>query len=117
MGRRRTRLRDYRTQSHSRSFRRLRLEKKERSVRSSKARRARWLLEQFRVRGTTPIAGAIIEIETSQRLIVTMAGVSRENVSRQRKKLQKARVLSQIARTLQLFWPEDLKQLTINRQL
>ncbi len=86
------------------------------SAYSLKARLARWLLEQFHVQGIKPIAGATIEIETSQRLIATMAGVSRETVNRQLKKWQQARVLELNAGTLRLFRPEDLEQFTVNRQ-
>lgn len=87
----------------------------ESSAYNLKARLARWLLEQFRVQGIKPIAGAVIEIETSQRLIATMAGVSRETVNRQLKKWQHAGVLELNAGKLRIFRPEDLEQLTVNR--
>lgn len=80
-----------------------------------KARLARWLLEQFRAQGIKPIAGAMIEIETSQRLIATMAGVSRETVNRQLRKWQQAGVLELSGGKLRVFKPEDLEQLTANR--
>lgn len=72
--------------------------------------------EQFRVQGIKPIAGATIEIATSQWLIATMTDVSRQTVSRQVRSWQQARAFKLTAGRLRLFRPDDLEQLTVNRQ-